>query len=192
MDRAYIEELEDDLDDLDDLIDEISSSEDEDARVAHRDEVRVRMAPFYADRGCIFNLFDDRQIYKIFRFDKETIYYITGTLIVVPFIVHYFKLLILFFFKDLIEDRLTQRTSNARRKLIPLHQLLVALQFYATGTFQSTVGNILRISQSSVCRCVHDVSKALAAIATEEIVFPQPLTEVMLKKYFDRLNNILD
>lgn len=113
MDRAYIEELEDDLDDLNDLIGENSSSEDEDERVAHRDEVRNRMAPFYADRGCIFDFFDDKQIYKIFRFDKETIYYITGTCIVVPSIVYYFKLLILFFQRH---DQRQIATKDIKRK----------------------------------------------------------------------------
>ena len=56
-----------------------------------------------------------------------------------------------------------------------MQQLLAALNYYATGTFQKEVGHALRMSQSSVCRSVHDVSNALCSIAREWIFFPQNL-----------------
>lgn len=56
---------------------------------------------------------------------------------------------------------------------------LMALQVYATGTFQNTVGNVLRISQPSVCRAVRDVSIALVRIARHHINFPDNLAEVI-------------
>ena len=42
-------------------------------------------------------------------------------------------------------------------------QILIALEFYATGTYYLTIGDVLRISKSSVCRVVHRVSNALCA-----------------------------
>ena len=59
-----------------------------------------------------------------------------------------------------------------------MQQLLAALNYYATGTFQKEVGHALRMSQSSVCRSVHDVSNALCSIAREWIFFPQNLNLV--------------
>ncbi|KZS02328.1 Uncharacterized protein APZ42_000680 [Daphnia magna] len=60
-------------------------------------------------------------------------------------------------------------THQTIRCLTPIEQILVALQFYATRTFQSTVGNVLKISQPSVSKCVRDVSKALCDITSEHI-----------------------
>ena len=45
-----------------------------------RIEVRRKMVPFYGQRAHIFYLFDDNQIYKVFRFDKASIWYIEGIL----------------------------------------------------------------------------------------------------------------
>jgi len=53
----------------------------------------------------------------------------------------------------------------------------MALQFYATGSFQTVVGNILRISQSSVSRAVHHVSMALSLISKNYISFPDDLVK---------------
>lgn len=78
MERPFIEELEDNLDDIDDFFSDDSSSDDEELRNERARDVRIRMAPFYAERGAIFELFSDRQVYKIFRFDKATIFYLEG------------------------------------------------------------------------------------------------------------------
>ena len=64
--------------------------------------------------------------------------------------------------------------------LTPLDQVLAALQFYATGAFQSVVGNVLKLSQSSISRSVHDVSNALASIAKGHIYFNTNLLVVGL------------
>ena len=64
--------------------------------------------------------------------------------------------------------------------LTPLDQVLAALQFYATGAFQSVVGNVLKLSQSSISRSVHDVSNALASIAKDHIYFNTNLLVVGL------------
>jgi hypothetical protein len=71
----------------------------------------------------------------------------------------------------LISNKLGRKLFG-QRCLLPIEQILLSLQFYANGTFQSTVGNVLKISQSSVSRCVRDVSKALCDIASDHIFFP--------------------
>ena len=83
----------------------------------------------------------------------------------------------------LVSGKLPIRYSSARRRLTPLDQVLIALQFYATGTFQSVVGNVLKISQSSICRAIRDVSNALAFIAKDHINFNTNLLVVGGKTY---------
>lgn len=78
----------------------------------------------------------------------------------------------------IIAHKLPIRCSRAKRQLTPLEQTLVALQFYATGTFQSVVGNVLKMSQSSISRSIHDVSNALASIAKDHIYFNVNLLSV--------------
>ena len=58
----------------------------------------------------------------------------------------------------------------AKRILTPLDQLLAALQFFATGTFQSVVGNVLKLSKRSAGRSIHGVANALCKIAPQHIV----------------------
>ena len=60
------------------------------------------------------------------------------------------------------------RTNNA---FTPLQKLGIALRFYATGTHQMEVGDGEGASQSSVCRIVKQVSKALANHANDLISF---------------------
>jgi len=100
------------------------------------------MMPFYQRRKDIFDMFDDEQVVRTFRFDKQTILYITG----------------------LVEDSLPQRHTKCERRLLPVDQVLLALQFFATGTFQSVVGNVLRVSQRSVGRSIHAVARALCRL----------------------------
>ncbi|KZS05682.1 putative Neurexin IV [Daphnia magna] len=58
----------------------IESNVSEDELYERRIEVRRRMVSFYSQRADIFDLFDNDQIYKVFRFDKASIWYIKGIL----------------------------------------------------------------------------------------------------------------
>ncbi|KAI8440283.1 hypothetical protein MSG28_001639 [Choristoneura fumiferana] len=67
----------------------------------------------------------------------------------------------------------------------PLCQLLTALRFYATGTFQIVHGDMMHISQSTVCYIVKRVSRALALLMPEFIKFPANLRKT--KEEFEKL-----
>jgi len=54
----------------------------------------------------------------------------------------------------------------------PINQLLNTLRFYATGTFQPVVGDLFHISKSTVCKVVHKVTAAIAALCPKYIKFP--------------------
>ncbi|KAM7306726.1 putative nuclease HARBI1 [Ixodes scapularis] len=50
-------------------------------------------------------------------------------------------------------------------------QVLLALRVYASGSFQSVVGDVVHLSQASASRVVNCVSQAIVLMATEEIRF---------------------
>ena len=125
-----------------------------------------RLVPFYERRKDIFDMFNDEQIVRTFRFDKQAILYITGNKI--KFIRGTVPNFVLFC-TGLVEDSLPKRYTKCKRRLLPVDQVLLALQFFATGTFQSVVGNVLRVSQRSVGRSIHAVAKALCRIGPKHI-----------------------
>lgn len=54
----------------------------------------------------------------------------------------------------------------------PMIQLLVALRFYATGSFFVTVGDFCGISKTSANKIVNRVSPAIASLSEDFIKFP--------------------
>ena len=68
-------------------------------------------------------------------------------------------------------------TSNARPKGLMLYspvetQVLAALQFYSSGSFQWMVGRSTGLSQASVSRVITGVTDALCNLAGRTITFP--------------------
>ena len=102
------------------------------------------------DRSNPLELFEDKEFILRFRFNKDNVYYLI----------------------NLLRNDLQPLTR--RNKAIPPYlQVLIALQFYATGGFQITVGDLIRVHQSTVCRIVKRVSVPLARKKNRFIKFPQ-------------------
>ena len=72
---------------------------------------------------------------------------------------------------DEIQDRLEYPT-NRNRPLSPMLQVLIALRFYATGSFHLMVGDNAGISKTTVSRIVCKVSEAIASLRGRYITFP--------------------
>ena len=68
-----------------------------------------------------------------------------------------------------IEDQLKR---DKRHGITPMNQLLIALRFYATGTFQLVVGDTVGVHKSTVCRVLHQVTAAIAALRPKYVKFP--------------------
>ena len=68
-----------------------------------------------------------------------------------------------------IEDELKRDRSHG---LSPMTQLLMALRFYATGTFQLVVGDTFAVHKSTVCRVLHQVTAAIAKLRAKYVQFP--------------------
>ena len=77
--------------------------------------------------------------------------------------------------------------STTRSHSIPATtQLAVALQFLATGSFQTVVATSHGISQPSVSRCICTVTDALCFFAKDFIVFPNEVNQLQIQaKFFE-------
>ncbi|XP_030834470.1 putative nuclease HARBI1, partial [Strongylocentrotus purpuratus] len=84
-----------------------------------------------------------------FRFDREGIIEITG----------------------MIHDDIAPR-ANRNHAIQPVDKVCAALHFYATGCFQNTDGDTMKISQPSISRIIHQVSLALVRRLGEHVRLP--------------------
>jgi len=75
-----------------------------------------------------------------------------------------------------IKDKL-EHPSERNECLSPMNQLLVALRYYATGTFQLVVGDTFGVSKATVCRTVHRVTRAIAELRDKYVHFPATAEE---------------
>ena len=86
------------------------------------------------------NDFTDEELRAHYRFKRESILFIT----------------------NLVADDITCNTQR-NHALSPLHQVLIALRFYASGDFLQVVGNTFGVDKSTVSHAITDASQALAA-----------------------------
>jgi hypothetical protein len=73
---------------------------------------------------------------------------------------------------DVVKDKLRQAVDDRGHPSSTMTQLLVALRFYATGSFQDVMGDGIGISQSHTSVIVKDVSYALASLSPDYIQLP--------------------
>lgn len=71
---------------------------------------------------------------------------------------------------ELLREGLSRRTQRSRA-ISPEVQVLAALGFYTSGSFQTSMGDTIGISQASMSRCVSNVTKALIEKAPQFITF---------------------
>ncbi|XP_042889388.1 putative nuclease HARBI1 [Penaeus japonicus] len=70
------------------------------------------------------------------------------------------------------------RRRTRRSHAVPTHtQVLVALRFYASGTFQSVIGDSCGLTQASVSRIINSVTWILCEKARREIKMPSTAAE---------------
>ncbi|KAK0141788.1 putative nuclease HARBI1 [Merluccius polli] len=64
---------------------------------------------------------------------------------------------------NLLRPKLQHRTQRSHGLSVE-DQILIALRFYACGTFYQVVGDYMGVAKSAVCDVVKDVSIALASL----------------------------
>ena len=92
----------------------------------------------FRDRQNPLDIYNDAQLLSEYRFDRESLFKITSKL----------------------EPDLDHQTRR-NHALPAVQQVLIALRFFACGTFQSVVGDVFNVHKSTVCRVVHRVAHAL-------------------------------
>ena len=118
----------------------------------------LRRERLFRDRYDPFDFYDDSEFKKRFRFTKVTTRYII-TLIE-------------------MDERITRHTRR-NAALPPYQQVLLCLRFYATGSFQITVGDFLNIHQSTVSKIIKHVSIAIAIRRNRFIFMPRNRNEIL-------------
>jgi hypothetical protein len=127
-----------------------SNSSDNEVRIERRNKKRRRLILFYQTRKDVLTYFSEEQLIKTFRFDRPSIENITGFILFLLTRKMFNNLI--FMAVEFIAHLLPMRKTKAKRNLRPLDMVLIALQFYATGTFQTVVGNVPHnTSQSGGC-----------------------------------------
>ncbi|KAJ8710260.1 hypothetical protein PYW07_009626 [Mythimna separata] len=72
----------------------------------------------------------------------------------------------------MLDSRL-RRLTKRNNAITPVDQILLALQFYASGSFLRCVGDSKGVHKSTVCRAIHTVSKELAKLRPHFIFMPR-------------------
>ena len=93
--------------------------------------------------------FTDEELRNRFRFGRQGIGYIT----------------------NLVADEI-HRSTRRNHALPALQQVLIALRFYASGSFLQVIGDTAGVDKSTVSRVVTNVSNALIAKQSEFITWP--------------------
>ena len=95
--------------------------------------------------------FSDEELGSRYRFGRDSIEFLTG----------------------ILENHL-QRQTKRNHALSPTPQILVALDFFVSGSFLQLIGDPVGLPKSSVSRVVKDVSLSLAQMQKKFILWPSP------------------
>lgn len=77
------------------------------------------------------------------------------------------------------------RRPTLRSRPLPVSlQVMVALRFYATGSFQTVLGDVHRISRPSVSRIINDITDCLVRLSPEYVKIPTQNDSVQIMQGF--------
>ena len=114
------------------------------------------------DRLNPLDMYDDVDLYMRFRFCRTEIKRIT----------------------DLLANDLRHDTDR-NGALSPSLQVCLALRYFATGSFQSLVGDSIQVHKSTVCRTVRSVALSLCRRINTFVGFPsQPDQQIIARQKF--------
>nr|XP_049706930.1 putative nuclease HARBI1 [Helicoverpa armigera] len=82
---------------------------------------------------------------------------------------------------------LLQTRTMKNFAVTPEQQIIMALEFYACGSFQRCIGDAAGVHKSTVCRIIHRVSRAIAGLRTDWIAMPKNIEEMETeaKKFYE-------
>ena len=109
----------------------------------------MRRERVFRDRRNPLEIFDDEELQARYRFSRQGIMKITD--VIAPDIEH---------------------PTKRNCALLPYQQVLIARQYYATGTFHLVAGDPLQVTQPTACRAIHRVTNGLCRKIKDFVKFP--------------------
>lgn len=122
----------------------------------HRRRVEGRAMRIFRDRSNPLDYMNDIELIQKYRLDRRSILQVC--------------------------DELTEGLRRHTRRSVPMSvslQVMVALRYYATGSFQSALSDVHGVSRMTVSRCVHRVSHELSRRLHQHIRFPSTAEEII-------------
>ncbi|XP_039605726.1 putative nuclease HARBI1 [Polypterus senegalus] len=129
-----------------------------------RRKYRERM---YAERAKPLAQYTTEELYARFRFGRDDIKYIAY----------------------LVRPKVQHKTKRSHALSVE-EQCLIALRFYASGTFYQVVGDNMGVDKSTVSNVVKAVSVELASLVNEFVSFPKDDQMAQTKRSFFLLGNM--
>ena len=110
---------------------------------------KAKRGKFRTGTQCEIDDFTDEELRARYLFRRESILFIT----------------------NLVAGDISHNTQR-NYALSPLHQVLIALRFYASGSFLQVIGDIFGVDKSTVFRVITAVSRALIVKQPRFIKWP--------------------
>ncbi|XP_025106067.1 putative nuclease HARBI1 [Pomacea canaliculata] len=131
--------------------------------VLNRVRRRLRRERVFRDRNHPLDRYNDEELYKKFRFTRLHILQLTD------------------------EIAAAVELSNRRGALSPVLQVLLALRFYATGSFHDVCGELIGVHQTTASRTIRRVTQAILRTLPQKIRLPNAEESQLTKeKFFQR------
>uniref|UniRef100_A0A8C6UN81 DDE Tnp4 domain-containing protein n=1 Tax=Neogobius melanostomus TaxID=47308 RepID=A0A8C6UN81_9GOBI len=124
-------------------------------------ERALRRERVLRDRSNPLEMYNESELLERFRFDRATIFEIVGAL--TPQLQH-----------------VTERNGT----LSPSQQVLIALRFFASGSFQNSLGDMVNVHRTTACRAIRRVSLALMRIMGRYVRLPTQEEAARMKQDF--------
>uniref|UniRef100_A0A8C4S229 Putative nuclease HARBI1 n=1 Tax=Erpetoichthys calabaricus TaxID=27687 RepID=A0A8C4S229_ERPCA len=121
----------------------------------------------YAERAKPLAQYTTEELYARFHFGWDDIKYIA----------------------ELVRPKLQHKTKRSHALSVE-EQCLIALRFYANGTFYQVVGDNIGVDKSTVSNVVKAVSVELASLVNEFVSFPKDDQMAQTKRSFFHLGNM--
>ena len=124
----------------------------------NRRNIHVRQIRHLRDRLNPLEEYDDEDFRLRFRLTKDSV-------------------------SDLVKslDKDLQHQTRRGLPLTPMQQVLIALRFHATGTFQRVIGDLFGVSVFAACTVIHKVSRAIAKQKVQFLSFLGNLADTKRK-----------
>lgn len=131
-------------------------------RLVHRLRRNFRRERVFRDRLNPLDMYNDDELFRRFRLPRRELLELVDT-----------------FAADL--DYVFDRKGGLSASM----QIMIALRFYATGSFQEVIADTFGVSKGTVCTVIHKVSAVLVASVDKYVKFDrQEQTEETKRKFF--------